>query len=285
MRGAVICLAAFYGLAGMAGFEACLHAATLPAPRPEAFPLLDAAQGAPRQAEGQGLLAENSDMSSLRERATSLLSNFGKTCGSLERIYDQAQRGDAESQCWLARQYESGSCGLCKDDPLAVVWFKKAAEAGRAEAQFALGMRCFFGLGVPQDLGQAVFLLHKAAQQGHAEAQYRLAGCLEDGLGVNADKAVAVYWYNTSAGLGYPQAQNMLGVLYSKGMGMPRDAYAAANCFLRAAIQGYATAQYNLARSYETGDGLEKNREKAIYWYNKAARQGDADAQARLDAF
>ena len=86
----------------------------------------------------------------------------------MEQIYEQAQHGDAESQLWLARQYESGSRGLCKDDPLAVIWFKKAAEAGRAEAQFALGMRCFFGLGVAQNLEQAVLLLHKAAQQGQA---------------------------------------------------------------------------------------------------------------------
>ena len=116
-----------------------------------------------------------------------------KTCSSLDQAYELAQNGDAEAQCWLARQYEAGLCGLCKDDPLAVVWFKKAAEAGRAEAQFALGIRCFFGIGVPQDLAQAVYWLHKAALRNHAEAQYRLAGCLEDGLGTSADKAAGVF--------------------------------------------------------------------------------------------
>lgn len=62
----------------------------------------------------------------------------------MEQIYEQAQHGDAESQLWLARQYESGSHGLCKDDPLAVIWFKKAAEAGRAEAPVCLGDALLF---------------------------------------------------------------------------------------------------------------------------------------------
>ena len=270
MRGTVVCLAVIYGFLGTAGPAACLCAASVPARGRASFAVMDPMRKAPGWRTEQ--TAHSPECSA-------------KSCNSLEQVYEHAQRGDAESQLWLARQYESGSCGLCKDDPLAVVWFKKAAEAGRAEAQFALGIRCFFGLGVPQNLEQAASLLHKAAQQGHAEAQYRLAGCLEDGLGVSADKAAAVYWYSMSAALGYPQAQNMLGILCSKGVGMPRDAHAAASWFMRAAAQGYATAQYNLARSYETGDGLDKNREKALYWYGKAARQGDADAQARLDAF
>jgi len=270
MRGTVVCLAVISGFLGTAGPAVCLCAASVPARDSVSFASMNPMWNAPGWGAGQ---AAHSPVCS------------AKSCNSMEQIYEQAQHGDAESQLWLARQYERGSRGLCKDDPLAVIWFKKAAEAGRAEAQFALGMRCFFGLGVAQNLEQAVLLLHKAAQQGHAEAQYRLAGCLEDGLGVNADKAAAVYWYSMSAALGYPQAQNMLGILCSKGIGMPRDAHAAANWFLRAAVQGYATAQYNLARSYETGDGLDNDREKALYWYGKAARQGDADAQARLDAF
>ena len=51
-----------------------------------------------------------------------------KPCASLDQVYDLAQGGNAEAQSWLARQYEAGLCGLCKDDPLAVVWHKKAAD-------------------------------------------------------------------------------------------------------------------------------------------------------------
>ena len=233
MRGTVICLALLYVFVGVAG----LCAAGLCAASVSAQGQL---RGAPEQAAERA--AEH-----VTEPVTPS-AHANKPCTSLEQAYEQAQSGDAEAQCRLARQYEAGLCGLCKDDPLAVVWFKKAAAAGRAEAQFAVGMRSFFGLGVQQDIEQAVYWLHKAAQQGHAEAQYRLAGCLEDGLG-----AAAVNWYTRSAELGYPQAQNMLGVLCINGLGVQRDAQAAAAWFHRAAVQGYATAQYNLARSYEKG--------------------------------
>ena len=247
--------------------------------------VMDASQQGAEQAAELAIPAEGQNTAGALARGAVLSSCADKTCARLDRVFALAQQGDAEAQSWLARQYETGSCGLCKDDPLAVVWLKKAAEAGWAEAQFAVGMRCFFGLGVPQNIEEALGWMLKAAQQGHAEAQYRLAGFFEDGLGTNADKPTAVYWYGKSAELGYPQAQNMLGVLCINGKGMPRDAHAAAVWFERAAVQGYATAQYNLARSYETGDGVDRNGEKALYWYGKAARQGDADAQARLGAF
>ena len=147
-----------------------------------------------------------------------------KTCSSLDQAYELAQNGDAEAQCWLARQYEAGLCGLCKDDPLAVVWFKKAAEAGRAEAQFALGIRCFLGLGVPQNLEQAASLLHKAAQQGqaaanwflraavqgYATAQYNLARSYETGDGLDNDREKALYWYGKAARQGDADAQARL---------------------------------------------------------------------------
>lgn len=208
-----------------------------------------------------------------------------KLCASLEQTYDQARDGDAQAQYRLALWYEGGLCGLCKDDPLAGLWFRKSAEAGKAEAQFEMGLRCFFGHGAQRSLEQAVSWMQKAAQQGHAEAQYRLAGFLEDGLGVTVDKDAAISWYKKSAELGFPQAQNALGIYCANGLGMPRDAHAAALWFQRAALQGYATAQYNIARSYEMGDGIAQDKEKARYWYGKAARQGDADAQARLAAF
>ena len=126
MRGTVVCLAVIYGFLGTAGPAACLCAASVPARDSASFAAMDPMRKAPGWRTEQ--TAHSPECSA-------------KSCNSLEQVYEQAQRGDAESQLWLARQYESGSHGLCKDDPLAVIWFKKAAEAGRAEAQFALGMR------------------------------------------------------------------------------------------------------------------------------------------------
>ena len=49
-----------------------------------------------------------------------------------------------------------------------------AAVEGDAEAQTRLGLRHFYGRGVPQDNKQAVMWLSLAAEQNYAIAQYNL---------------------------------------------------------------------------------------------------------------
>ena len=98
-----------------------------------------------------------------------------KSCASLDQVHDLAQSGDAEAQYWLARQYEAGLCGLCKDDPLAVVWFKKAAAVqGYATAQYNLARSYEKGEGVDKNSEDAFYWYSKAARQGDADAQARL---------------------------------------------------------------------------------------------------------------
>ena len=128
MRGTVVCLAVIYGFLGTAGPAACLCAASVPARGSASFASMDPMRNAPGWGTGQ---AAHSPVCS------------AKSCTSLEQVYEQAQRGDAESQLWLARQYESGSCGLCKDDPLAVVWLKKAAEADGQKRSLRWGCAAF----------------------------------------------------------------------------------------------------------------------------------------------
>ena len=48
--------------------------------------------------------------------------------------------------------------------------YKEDAEKGNAEAQYHLGSRYFFGLGVKQDYNEAAKWFKKAAAQGHSGA-------------------------------------------------------------------------------------------------------------------
>lgn len=54
-------------------------------------------------------------------------------------------------------------------------WFKKATKQGHAEAQCCLAGLYIQGLGVKQDLDNAIKWFEKAAEQGHAEAKEFLA--------------------------------------------------------------------------------------------------------------
>jgi TPR repeat protein len=70
--------------------------------------------------------------------------------------------------------YENGK-GVPANFEEAAKWYRKAAEQGEADAQFALG-RCYEeGKGVLADYEEAMKWYRKAADQGHADAerQYR----------------------------------------------------------------------------------------------------------------
>ena len=60
--------------------------------------------------------------------------------------------------------------GVTKDYTEAIKWHKKAAEQGRAEAQFNLGLRYIEGQGVPRDYVKAYMWQDIAAAQGNIYA-------------------------------------------------------------------------------------------------------------------
>ena len=96
------------------------------------------------------------------------------------------------------------------------------ADAGNADAQFALGMIYAAGDEIPQDLPQALIWLRRAAEQGHPQAQYEFASFyIREGS--NQDLAEAVKWLRRSAEQGYPRAQLTLGMLYAAGQGVDQD--------------------------------------------------------------
>ncbi len=60
-----------------------------------------------------------------------------------------------------------------KDDLASL---RQRADAGDAQAQYALGDRYYRGIGVAQNYTQALFLYRKSAGQGFAPAQNQLGG-------------------------------------------------------------------------------------------------------------
>jgi TPR repeat protein len=60
--------------------------------------------------------------------------------------------------------------GVTKDEPLAALWFRKAAEQGFVKAQFNLGLMYDNGRGVIKDGRQAYFWWLLASAQGDTDA-------------------------------------------------------------------------------------------------------------------
>ena len=125
----------------------------------------------------------------------------------------------------------------------AVRWYRKAAEQGRADAEFKLGyFHTVGGGGLARDMNEAAAWYKKAAEQNQSGAQYNLAVCYEKGLGVERDESSALSWYRKAAALGDTYAQKAVGVIHHKGMGVRADLAEAYAWYLLAASQKNADA-------------------------------------------
>lgn len=161
------------------------------------------------------------------------------------------------------------------------------AEAGKADAQYDLGVLYASGRGVEKDETAAVRWFEKAAAQGLAPAQYNLGVLMERGRGVAPDPAMSFFWYRSAAEQGHARAQHNLATAYAAGRGTPRNYAEAARWFGKAAESGLVPSQVALAQLYEAGLGVPRDPEVARRWYQRAADQGDDRARgalARLEA-
>ena len=113
-----------------------------------------------------------------------------------------AERGDAEAQYQLAVMYDFGM-GVPKNYAESGRWYVKAANAGIAEAQFALGLRYYkHGLEAKEHYATALSWFYKAANQGMREAQYNAGVMYSLGRGAPTNKVEAYKWFNLAAAQG-----------------------------------------------------------------------------------
>lgn len=80
-----------------------------------------------------------------------------------ERLLESAQKGDADAQFELGKNYETGRIGLPKDLAQAQHWYHAAADQGDPYALASLGIMYNFGKGVPRDYVQAFMYYELAA--------------------------------------------------------------------------------------------------------------------------
>ncbi|MBO5636185.1 MAG: SEL1-like repeat protein [Acidaminococcaceae bacterium] len=74
---------------------------------------------------------------------------------------------DPEVMYYVGELYYKGTSKVDKNEVMAMEWFRKAAELGQVDAQYALGVLSF-----DEYYPEAYHWIYKAAQQGHSEAQY-----------------------------------------------------------------------------------------------------------------
>ena len=193
----------------------------------------------------------------------------------------EARIGDAEAQYDLALMCANG-VGVEQNLGQAIVWATAAAERGHAAAQYLLGTSCANGVGVERELRAATKWLTKAADQGHERAAFKLAKIL-----AGESQSLANEWQHLAAEKGLPEAQCALALQLLADAGADGDVSEALGWAERAAGRGHGPAQWALAQMLESGRVENPDIDRVRSLYRAAARHGIPAAQialTRLDA-
>ena len=105
------------------------------------------------------------------------------------------------SQFRLGQAHEQGTLGFPQDPRASIAWYSKAA--AQEEHQSELGLSGWYLTGAEGVLAQndteAYLWARKAAQAGLAKAEYAMGYFTEVGIGAPADVEAAKRWYWKSA--------------------------------------------------------------------------------------
>eukprot|EP00584_Thalassiosira_punctigera_P024736 CAMPEP_0172553636 /NCGR_PEP_ID=MMETSP1067-20121228/51321_1 /TAXON_ID=265564 ORGANISM="Thalassiosira punctigera, Strain Tpunct2005C2" /NCGR_SAMPLE_ID=MMETSP1067 /ASSEMBLY_ACC=CAM_ASM_000444 /LENGTH=343 /DNA_ID=CAMNT_0013341851 /DNA_START=23 /DNA_END=1051 /DNA_ORIENTATION=+ len=138
---------------------------------------------------------------------------------SVRKVRDRANRGDANAMYNLGAYYDGGM-GVPRDQALARVWYKKAAEKGETRAAHNLACSCRDGEGGPVDKALAANYFRMAAENGHVQATTCLGIALMRGDGVERDMVEAKKWLRKGANAGDELAMQQLQIIgMMSGMG------------------------------------------------------------------
>lgn len=120
-------------------------------------------------------------------------------------IRELAQAGDAEAQFALAQLLDLGS-GPAQNREEAMLWLRKAADQDLAAACYTLGLKYEFGATIRKDLRQAAAWYRRAALQDLPMAQFRLGLLHLPDDGSPPDPIPAFAWLSLAAEHDYPDA-------------------------------------------------------------------------------
>ena len=118
-------------------------------------------------------------------------------------------------------------------------------------------------------------LIKRAAEAGDAKAQFALGQLLEGGDGLPKDIVAAAHWFEQSARQGYAYAQWVHGLNLFSGYGIERDTALGIEFIRRAAEGRFAGAMEFIADAYAAGlHGFSKDETAAEEWRDRLLQPG-----------
>jgi TPR repeat protein len=224
-----------------------------------------------------------------------------------------ALTGEPQAAVTLGQFYAQSEQDLPPNHAEAMIWFRRAAEAGHGGAARALAHRYLYGVGIgadpreairwlrmavanddlharvdlagmalmpeasEQDRAHALSLFREVAEAGDMAAAYNVGLCYAGGIGIERDDAQALTWFRRAAA-DLPIAQYWCARMLGEGRGEPQDLAAAREGFLRAAEMGFADAQAAAGEMLANGRGGPADMPGAKALFTRAAATGHAGA-------
>ncbi|KAJ5249101.1 Tetratricopeptide-like helical [Penicillium chermesinum] len=140
-------------------------------------------------------------------------------------FHQSAELGYKFSQFRLGTAYEYGLMGCPVDNRMSIIWYTRAAAQGEHQSELALSGWYLTGSdGVLQQNDTEAYLwARKAATAGLAKAEYAMGYFTEVGIGIAANMDDAKRWYWRAAAQGNPKARERLEELKKGGGRMQKS--------------------------------------------------------------
>jgi TPR repeat protein len=188
-----------------------------------------------------------------------------------------AKAGVPEAQFRYAMLLIEGRA-VAHDDAMARDLMKAAADAGNPLAAYNYG-QMLIRAAPTGGFGDAAGYFRKAAESGLPDAQYALSQLYAYGKGVEkADDAEARRWLTEAAKSGSDTAQIELGIWLINGRGGAPDPVEGFRWLKGAAERGNPIAVNRMAHLYKDGVGTPRDRAQAAMWTVLARRASNSDA-------
>lgn len=195
-------------------------------------------------------------------------------------VQDAAAQGDGFAWSLVGSFHQDGL--LLKSPAKAAEAYQQAVLKGYKEARFYLTPALLRTARIVSDTA-ALAQDQKEAQAGNVLATLRLADRYADGIGVAENLPQALVWYEKAANQGNAVAQGMQGLLLITGQAGTKDVKKGIALAERAAAAGDAGALFTMGELYANGFfGQANARAQAIAWHQKAWAAGHAGAEQTL---
>lgn len=168
---------------------------------------------------------------------------------------------------------------VAPDHGLAAQYFRQAADAGDPLAQANYGMLLANGMGVDQDVRQAIVYFDRAARQNEAFAFHGLGVLYFTGTGVPRNVTLALEYFEKAIARGYAESHSFLGSAYLHGDGGVAIDLDLAFKHFQAAVDGTkgqsSQALFNLGVMHFQGIGTPQSCDKALPLFRTVALHPD----------